>query len=506
MPGRAARRAAPAVPLVVAVLGAALVSVLAAVPAVAVPPAPPPAVDDQAVVVEVPGTPSGSTSPCPVLGREDFVYTFADDRLPAGTQAVDPWTEPVRLGLARPPVTATVSLRADVTLPEGAICRYAFTMASFAGGDSAGDGTGGRALVGGPVTGVVERDAPTLTLRVAAPPCAGQVDLWAGEDRYDDGVVPADRSVATWSGDRGCTGGGVVADLVAFGVPACPGAPLTWLIVNANGRAVEVALVLEGGAAPVSSTVVAEPGVTPVQLAGVAAGAAALAASWRDDTGAERNLREPAAPAPTPGTPQFEARCSGTGPGLDLDKTAEPVEGEAVAPGSAVTWTVTVRNTSAVALPDVEVVDVVPAYATVADAGGGEADPDGRLLRWTVSLAPGEAAALQWTGDVATAVPGGADLVNTALAPVYGVHDTTRHPLAAPPPTSPAATPSTDSTGTAPTTAAAGPPGPRGPLARTGAGLVAVLLTALVAVLLGTALVRAARRGPVTARRGARVL
>jgi uncharacterized repeat protein (TIGR01451 family) len=462
-------------------------------------PSPVAAPDDQAVVVEVPGTPSATSSPCPVLGREDFTYAFSDAGVPAGTEVVDPWTEPVRLGLGRAPVSVTVTLRAGVDLPSGPLCRYAFTFASFARGSAAEPG--GPRPVGGPVTGTVDAGSPSLTLRVPAPPCLGRVDLWAGAETYDDADVPPELSIATWEGDGGCTGGGVVADLVVVGVPACPADPLTWWVVNSDGRPVEVEVTLEGGAAPAVRTLVAEPGVTPVQLAGSDDAAAALTVRWRDDSAATRSVREPAPPRLVPGSPPYDARCSGTASPLTLDKTAVPAEGGPVSPGSVVTWSVTVRNTGATALEDVEIVDVVPAHADVTEAGGGEAAPDSRLLRWRVSVGPGEEATVRWSGTVTAAAPAGIDLVNTALAAVYALQDTTRHPLV------PAASPgTTGTTGTSGTPGggpgAAGPPGPRGPLARTGATLLAVLVAAGTAILVGGLLVQASRRRPG----GARVL
>lgn len=481
-----------------AVLGAGLLVAVPAVPAGAqptVPAPPPPAVDDQSVVLEVPG--AGPTSPptsvCPALTRADFSYAFADGGVPAGTQTIDGWTEPVRLGLDLPPVTVTVSLRPGVDLPVGGNCRYSFSLASYATEGPTPGTVGRRTPVGGPVTGVLGSGAPTLILTVAPPPCTGQVDLWAGTQRYDDGDVPPDVSVATWNGDRDCTGGGVVADLVAFGTPACPGSPLSWLVVNANGRAVQVDVVVEGGATPFSATLLAQPGATPVQADGAPAATAAITVTWRDDSGTERTIREPAAPDLVPGTPDHDRICLGVAPGLSVDKTADPPEGTTVPLGGRVTWIVTVGNESGTEARDLEIVDVVPAYASVVEAGGGEVSDDGRLIRWRVTVAPGERVVLTWSGDVATVVPGGVDLVNTALAPTFGLVDITRHPLAAL--SSPGATPPGQSpSATAGAGAGGGGQGPRGPLAFTGAGVTVLVGIGVAAAAAGGVMVAVSRR------------
>jgi uncharacterized repeat protein (TIGR01451 family) len=517
-----ARIVVPVVTVVVTVIAAGL-AVAAPPPAAATGPAvassPSPTVptlrppeDPQAVVVEVPtrspSTPT--TNPCPQLTRGDFEYRFIDDGTPATSVAVPDWTAPLRLDLERPPLTATITLNRNVVLPEGAACRYAFTYASYAAEGPTWE-TSGRLTLVDLVTDAIDAASRSITLVVKPPPCVGQIDLWAGTQRFDGTAdplprypepVPPDVSVATWNGDRDCVGDGVVADLVPFPVPSCPGQPLSWLVVNPNGLGVEASVVLEGSVDPDARRTLLAPGVTTIVAA--SAEPVVLVLSWTRDDGGRRTVRQPSAAPLAPGTPEFGRRCEADEPGVTMDKTADPEEGRTLSPGASVRWTIVVVNTGTTALSGVEVLDVVPAYARVTDPGGAEVRDGGTVLSWVLSLAPGQRVEVGYSGVVVEEVPAGVDLelVNTAVLPVMGLSDTTRHPLAVATGTGTVTGSPTTGTSVAP----GGPPGPRGPLSFTGSNLVGLLVAATGALLLGLLLLRLSRRGRGRILRGSRVV
>ncbi len=441
--------------------------------------------DPQSVVVRVPGPTGTATSPgqvCPDLGRADFTYTFTTV---SRSTVLDDWRSPTRITSDEPPSQVTIALADDVEIPEGRNCRYAFSLASYSATASS-DGTQSGLVLSDVATGVIDAERTTLTLVVALSGCFTAIELYTGEARHaSPSAVPGGESVAGWDGDRDCVGPGVVADLVVVAVPPCPAATsLSWLVINPNGRAVEVALATEGGSSPWSAGVLALPGSTPVIVGQRPAPDAVLVASWVDSAGATRSARStPVAPL-APGTPEYDVRCLGASdPAVTLIKTAVPPPGEAVAPGRSMTWTVTVINQSAVALSQVAVLDVIPAYASVSDAGGAVAGAG--TLSWAVDLPAGGRVALHYSGVVVAAAPDGVDLVNTAVVPLTGQADTTVHPIRLQPVASASPTPPPQAAGAV----------PRGPLSFTGADVTTALLVAAFGIVLGVAFVLVTRRG-----------
>ncbi len=487
----------------------------------------PTATDPQAVVVVVPTPSGGGTVPsptdvCPTLGRDQFVYRFSDEGLPPQERTIDNWTVPVRLDTARAPVRVVISLADDVSLPTGLNCRYDFSFASY---DTEGGTwpTSGTPTLRDFVSGAIEANRRELTLVVDPPTCAGQLDLYRGTTRYD-GVagplptyptpIPATQSIATWNGDRNCLGPGVVADLSLLAIAPCPGdTGLTWLLVNPNGRAVDVRLELLNATLTWTARVLAAPGVSPitvvVPLPAAGGQQPTLVATYLLDGEVERTSRADALPVLGADSPQFPVACTDPPP-VTVDKTAVPAEGTTVSPGTSITWRVLVTNVSAGALSGVSVVDVVPAYATVTDPGSAVISADGRQLTWRVDLAAGAGIELTCTATVTATAPVGLDLVNVVVLPATGGSDTTRHPIGATTPTPGTTAPPTSgpSSGPPDSPAAGGSP-PRGPLSFTGADVLGAVVGGSIAVVLGTLLVLAAdrsrRRGPRTAATGSRV-
>lgn len=456
-----------------------------------VPGPPRPPADPQVVVVQVPSSTltvtSGSVVPCPALTRADFDFAFRDDASPPVVETIDDWSAPQRLTTERPPTTAVISLKPRVQLPAGRDCGYAFSFASYASEGPTWE-TSGRLTVIQIVSGVIDASTRSLTLVVKPPPCAGQIDLWAGTTRFDGSEgplpaypngVPAEVSVATWNGDRNCTGPGVVAPLAVFAVPACPAAGLTWLIVNPNTRGVDVSVVAENSRPELATRLLAEPGTTPVVLASEV-DAVTLVVTWSDDGGTVRTVRTPAATRLAPADPLYAVTCADEDKGLSIRKTADPEAGSKVRPGATITWRVRIKNETATPLTDLEVVDVVPSLATVTDPRSGSLSPDGRVLSWRVTVPAKGSVTLTYVGRVSPEATQDQLVVNTALVPGAGISDETVHRVRI-------------KSGTDSTT---GPPkaGGGGPLARTGAEIGTALLLAAGAVALGLVLVSGARR------------
>jgi uncharacterized repeat protein (TIGR01451 family) len=118
-------------------------------------------------------------------------------------------------------------------------------------------------------------------------------------------------------------------------------------------------------------------------------------------------------------------------PSFDLTKTAQPPSGTVVQPGSAITYTVTYRNTGNVALADQVVTDVLPAGTTfVSIADNGTYDAATTTASWhTGVVTPGDTRVFHWTVTVATGLPAGTLIVNSAK--VGGTTSgQTQHPVA----------------------------------------------------------------------------
>ncbi|MBK5308019.1 MAG: DUF11 domain-containing protein [Frankiaceae bacterium] len=118
-------------------------------------------------------------------------------------------------------------------------------------------------------------------------------------------------------------------------------------------------------------------------------------------------------------------------PSFDLTKTAEPVSGTVVQPGSTIIYTVTYRNTGNVELGDELVTDVLPAgaiFTSIAD--GGTYVVATTTASWhTGTVQPGDARVFHWTVTVASGQPAGTVIVNLARVGTTPSGET-RHPIA----------------------------------------------------------------------------
>jgi uncharacterized repeat protein (TIGR01451 family) len=99
---------------------------------------------------------------------------------------------------------------------------------------------------------------------------------------------------------------------------------------------------------------------------------------------------------------------------LDVDKSASP---QVVAPGEAITYTLTYTNLGQAMASGVLITDVVPAFLMGADcaSSGAAVTPTGSIsYTWQVAdLAPGEGGVITLTGVVSPGLPQGYDLSNT---------------------------------------------------------------------------------------------
>ncbi len=227
--------------------------------------------------------------------------------------------------------------------------------------------------------------------------------------------------------------GGIATDaLVIEAVAPCPESrDVTWLLINPNDDTVDVALSLEADTSGWSRTLTAAPGVTPIVVTVALFPSPVLVASWVDQTAATVVIRSPA-PAPlAAGVPAHTSRCCGGPNELWFDLTATPGNGEAVTPGSTVSWVVSVVSTGTVPRVSTDVVEVVPSWVRVTDAGGGQLAADGRRITWQVDLLPGQRRDLRYEGLVSDAAPVGVELTNSAVAASAGLFDTTVHPVTA---------------------------------------------------------------------------
>jgi uncharacterized repeat protein (TIGR01451 family) len=130
--------------------------------------------------------------------------------------------------------------------------------------------------------------------------------------------------------------------------------------------------------------------------------------------------------------PPAAAPCANP-PGVpQLDKTADPAEGETVEIGDTIDYSVKVTNTGGSTFTG-PMVDTLP-IGFEADAGsisdGGQLSADGTSITWTVTLAAGEARTFTYSGTVG---PDAADeLVNTVVLTLDDgtqLTDRTVHPV-----------------------------------------------------------------------------
>jgi len=90
-----------------------------------------------------------------------------------------------------------------------------------------------------------------------------------------------------------------------------------------------------------------------------------------------------------------------TAPELALAKSAEPLDGSLVAPGSLITYTLTLSNSGNGAAVGALVSDSVPAGITVTSVdNGGAFDATTGSVNWVVDLASGATASVAFTGQV----------------------------------------------------------------------------------------------------------